>query len=99
MVDESKPNYSSIGFIFVGTSPGREKEVYEALKKFQYENTQINNINPVFGDVDLVVEISAKNYQVLGQCVSQGIRNIPGVANTKTLCGVCLDKTEAKAMQ
>ena len=96
MVEESKPKYSALGFVMVVASPGRDKEVYEALKKFQYENTQVNSVNAVLGYVDLVVEISAKDNQVLGDCVSKGIRNIPGVADTKTLCGICLDKSGTK---
>jgi DNA-binding Lrp family transcriptional regulator len=96
MVEESKLEYSVLGFIMVVASPGRDIEVYEALRKFQYKNTRVNGINAVFGDVDLVVEISAKDHQVLSDCVTKGIRNIPGIADTKTLYGLCLDKSGTK---
>ena len=74
----------SIGFILIKAAPAREHEVYTRLLKM----SQIIELEPLFGEYDLIAKIEAANFEKLGKIVTNKIRSIEGVIDTKTLTGI-----------
>ena len=62
----------------------REHEVYTRLLKM----SQIIELEPLFGEYDLIAKIEAANFEKLGKIVTNKIRSIEGVIDTKTLTGI-----------
>ena len=54
-----------VGFVLIITSPMYEHEVYMNLLR----NEKISEINPLFGEYDLIVKIDVDDYQLLGDIV------------------------------
>jgi DNA-binding Lrp family transcriptional regulator len=73
----------SIGFILIKAAPALEHEVYIKLLKVQ----QIIELQPLFGEYDLIVKIEAEDFEKLGKIVIDKIRSVKGVIDTKTLTG------------
>ena len=73
----------SIGFILIKAAPALEHEVYNKLLKVQ----QIIELQPLFGEYDIIVKIEAEDFNKLGEIVIDKIRPIKGVLDTKTLTG------------
>jgi DNA-binding Lrp family transcriptional regulator len=74
----------AIGFVLISTAPGKEHDVYNALKSIK----EIVELHPLFGEYDLIAKIDAKDFNELGKIVVDQIRNIAGVIDTKTLTGI-----------
>jgi len=72
-----------IGFVLINTAPTYEHEVYVSLCK----NERIKEINPLFGEYDLIVKVDADDFQSIGDIVINDIRSLNGVIDTKTLTG------------
>ena len=73
----------SIGFILIKAAPALEHEVYNKLSKVPL----IIELQPLFGEYDLMAKIEAENFEKLGEIVIDKIRSIKGVIDTKTLTG------------
>jgi len=73
----------SIGFILIKAAPALEYEVYNKLSKV----SQIIELEPLFGEYDLIAKIEAEDFEKLGKIVIDNIRSIKGVIDTKTLTG------------
>ena len=73
----------SIGLILIKAAPALEHEVYNKLLKVQ----QIIELQPLFGEYDLIAKIEAENFEKLGEIVIDKIRSVKGVIDTKTLTG------------
>jgi len=71
----------SIGFILIKAAHALEHEVYNKLLKVQ----QIIELQPLFGEYDLLAKIEAEDFEKLGEVVVSKIRSIEGVIDTKTL--------------
>ena len=76
----------SIGFILIKAAPALEHEVYTKLSKIQ----EIIDLQPLFGEYDLIAKIEAEDFEKLGEIVINNIRSIKGVIDTKTLTGTRL---------
>ncbi len=74
----------AVGFVLISTAPGKEHDVYNALKNIK----EIVELHPLFGEYDLIAKIDAKDFNELGKIVVDQIRNISGVIDTKTLTGI-----------
>ncbi|MEM0160297.1 MAG: Lrp/AsnC ligand binding domain-containing protein [Thermoplasmata archaeon] len=74
----------AVGFVLISTAPGKEHDVYNALKNIK----EIVELHPLFGEYDLIAKIDAKDFNELGKIVVDQIRNIAGVIDTKTLTGI-----------
>ncbi|MCD6170979.1 MAG: Lrp/AsnC ligand binding domain-containing protein [Thermoplasmata archaeon] len=72
-----------IGFVLISTAPAKEHQVYNELLKIK----EIVELHPLFGEYDLIAKIEAKDLDELGKIVVEKIREIEGVADTKTLTG------------
>jgi len=72
-----------IGFILINTTHALEHEVYNKLLKVP----EIIELHPLFGEYDLIAKIEAEDFEKLGEIVSDKIRSIKGVIDTKTLTG------------
>ena len=73
----------SIGFILIKAAPALEHEVYTKLSKIQ----EIIDLQPLFGEYDLIAKIEAEDFEKLGKIVINNIRSVKGVIDTKTLTG------------
>jgi len=73
----------SIGFILIKSAPALEYVVYNELSKKQ----EIIELQPLFGEYDLIAKIEAENLEKLGEIVIKNIRSVKGVVDTKTLTG------------
>ena len=73
----------SIGFVLIKAAPALEHEVYNKISKVP----QIIELEPLFGEYDLIAKIEAKNFEKLGEIVIDKIRSVKGVIDTKTLTG------------
>ena len=73
----------SLGFILIKASPNLEHEVYNKLLKVQ----EIIDLQPLFGEYDLIAKIEAGDFEKLGEIVINKIRSVKGVLDTKTLTG------------
>ncbi len=74
----------AVGFVLISTSPSKEHEVYEKLKKVK----EIVELHPLFGEFDMLAKIEAKDFNELGRIVVDKIRSVDGVEDTKTLTGI-----------
>jgi len=72
-----------IGFILIKAAPALEHEVYNTLLKVPL----IIELQPLFGEYDLIAKIEAENFEKLGEIVIDKIRSVKGVIDTKTLTG------------
>jgi DNA-binding Lrp family transcriptional regulator len=72
-----------VGFVLINTAPAHEHEVYNKLRREQ----QIVELNPLFGEYDLIVKIESNDFNQLGNIVLDNIRSVKGVIDTKTLTG------------
>lgn len=73
----------TVGFVLINTAPMHEHEVYMSL----CGNKRIKEVNPLFGEYDLIVKIDTDNFQSIGDIVINDIRSLDGVIDTKTLTG------------
>ena len=71
----------AMGFVLINTAPGKEADVYRALKNV----SEIKNLYPVFGDYDIVAMVEAKDSESLGRIIVSKIRSVSGITDTKTL--------------
>lgn len=72
----------SIAFVLVNVEKGNEHEVYRKLIK------DFDEVHLLFGDFNLLVRVEAKNKNDLDHKVSDKIRAVKGVTETKTLEGI-----------
>jgi DNA-binding Lrp family transcriptional regulator len=72
-----------IGFILIKAAPALEHEVYNKLLELQI----IIDLQPLFGEYDLIAKIEAEDFEKLGELVINNIRSVKGVIDTKTLTG------------
>ncbi len=73
----------SLGFILIKAAPALEHEVYNKLSKMQ----EIIELQPLFGEYDLIAKIKSVDFEKLGEMVINDIRSVKGVIDTKTLTG------------
>ncbi|HIP24947.1 MAG TPA: Lrp/AsnC family transcriptional regulator [Archaeoglobus profundus] len=71
-----------IGVTMVNVQPGKEKEVYDQIKKIKC----VKEVYHVFGQFDFVVIIHANNLSELNEAVDK-IRSVNGVIRTQTVIG------------
>ena len=75
-----------IAFVLIKCSPHREHEVYNELGRADY----IKELHPLFGEYDLIVKISVKDWNQIEDLALNKIRAIDGVVRTETLTGTRL---------
>lgn len=73
----------AIGFVLISAAPGKENQVFEALRKVP----EVVELHPLFGEYDLIAKVEATDFDALGHIVVQRIRVVDGVTETKTLTG------------
>ena len=73
----------SIGFIMINAAPALEHEVYNKLSNVK----EIVELQPLFGEYDLIAKIEVEDFEKLGKIVINDIRSVKGVIDTKTLTG------------
>jgi DNA-binding Lrp family transcriptional regulator len=78
-----KGDEMSLGFILIKAAPVLEHKVYNKLLKIQ----EIIELQPLFGEYDLIAKIEAEDFEKLGEIIITKIRSVKGVIDTKTLTG------------
>lgn len=73
----------TVAFVVINTEPGREHDVYRALRGLP----DVGELHPLFGEYDLIVKLEAPDFDALGQVIVSKIRTVPGVVSTKTFAG------------
>jgi DNA-binding Lrp family transcriptional regulator len=73
----------TVSFVLINTAPAHENEVYNKLCNVK----QIIELQPLFGEYDLIAKIESDDFNGLGNIVLNTIRSIKGVIDTKTLIG------------
>jgi DNA-binding Lrp family transcriptional regulator len=67
-------------------SPLHEYEVFDKLSKLP----EVIELQPLFGEYDLIAKIEAKDYEGIGEIIIHKIKTIDGITDTKTLTGIRL---------
>ncbi|MEC7706913.1 MAG: Lrp/AsnC ligand binding domain-containing protein [Candidatus Thermoplasmatota archaeon] len=73
----------AVGFVLITTEAGCEIEVREAVSEVDGVVGQWI----VFGPHDLFVKVEADDEAELTRCIVKGIREVPGIIETRTLIG------------
>ncbi|MGQ0534730.1 MAG: Lrp/AsnC family transcriptional regulator [Methanobacteriota archaeon] len=73
-------------FILVKTDPGSEYAVFKALDGIP----QIKEKHGLFGEYDVIAKVQVKTEDELTHLVTDQIRRVKGVAETKTFIGTKL---------
>lgn len=69
------------GFVLIKADPGQEQVVYERLLGV----TNVEEIFPLFGEWDIIVKLTARDFDAMGTTIVSKIRTIQGVVTTYTL--------------
>ena len=75
-----------LGFVLMHVSPLHEYEVFNKLSKLP----EVIELNPLFGEYDLIAKIEAEDYESIGEIILQKIKTIEGITDTMTLTGIRL---------
>ena len=73
----------AVGFVLITTKAAKEIEVFNALNKVK----EVVELYPLFGEYDLIAKIEAEDFNDLGTIVTNRIRTVEGILDTKTLAG------------
>ena len=73
-----------IGFILLTSRLSMEPQIRVKLNELQ----EVKEVHPLFGEYDLIVNVEVKDFETLGRFVTEKVRTIDGVIDTKTLSGV-----------
>ena len=73
----------AVGYVLINVAPGKEHEVYLAVKDLQH----VDDATLLFGDHDLIVKLEAESLATIAKSVVESIRQVPGIIDTKTLAG------------
>jgi DNA-binding Lrp family transcriptional regulator len=76
-------NEPAIAYILCIVEPMKEHSVYASLCK----NPVIEEVDPLFGEWDLIIKMTAENSEDFSTLVPENINNIDGILTTKTLMG------------
>jgi DNA-binding Lrp family transcriptional regulator len=71
----------TVVYILINANPEREHKIYNHLSKYP----QIVEIEPLFREFDMIVKVKTKNTKKLGDFVTNKIKSLDGVIDTKTL--------------
>lgn len=70
-------------FVLITTTPGREKEVSQALDNIKL----VTKRWMLFGEYDVIAKVEAEDEFTLTRIIVEEIRPINGIVETKTLIG------------
>ena len=70
-------------FLLINTMPGEEVNVREQVANLDC----VKGVWVVFGNFDCFVKLEADEEEELTEAIVKGIRNVPGIVDTRTLIG------------
>lgn len=73
----------AVGFVLINVRPGVERDVYDNLVQIE----EIEELQPLFGEYDLIAKVIVDDFDELSDVVFNKIRTLDGVTETKTLTG------------
>ena len=71
-------------YILIETAVGKTNEVSEALKKIEI----MKDVDTVTGPFDIIAVVEADDLPSIGDLISDGMHNIPGIVKTVTCLSV-----------
>jgi DNA-binding Lrp family transcriptional regulator len=74
----------AVGYVLITTRPAKEMTVYDQLRKCR----EVCEVHPLFGEYDIIAKIDTENTNEVGVIVTDKIRQIEGIKDTKTLLGI-----------
>jgi len=80
------------GYVMITVQPGYEMKVVEYLQMIP----EIIEINPLFGEYDIVAKVEFSHYAVLNNIVLKKIRPLVGIRDTKTMLTASFDEDGKK---
>jgi len=72
------------GYVLINTAPTMIHEVYSELLKID----GIVELEELYGEYDLIAKVEVEDFAELGRLVTDRIRAVKGVIDTKTLTGM-----------
>ena len=73
-----------VSYVLISTAPDKDHEVYDKLSKLP----DIVELHPLFGEYDLIAKLEPEDWSDVERIVTDGIRAVDGVIDTKTLIGM-----------
>jgi len=70
-----------VTYILITTSPAKEHEVYNTLRKLK----DVKEVHPLFGEYDLIVKLEEESIEKTKGIIVEEIQEIDGVMDMKTL--------------
>ena len=70
-----------LAYVLFKVASGTERDVAQKLIEFK----EVNQADIVFGEYDVIAEVTIENLEKLEEFVSQSIRNVPNVLVTSTM--------------
>ncbi len=80
-----------VSFILLNVTPSAVRDVFNALSKIP----EIVEHHTLFGEYDLIAKVECEDFATIGRIVTEGIRSIPGVIDTKTLPGISFEDDDS----
>ena len=73
----------AIGYILIKTNPAMEKRVFEEINSKKIKD--VKDCHILFGEYDLLVKLDVPHFSDISTLVTNEIRSIQGINETKTL--------------
>ncbi len=70
-----------LAYVLFKVASGAERDVAQKLIEFK----EVNQADIVFGEYDVIAEVTVQSLEKLEEFVSESIRNVPGVLVTSTM--------------
>lgn len=71
-------------YVLINVESGKDLDVFNRIRDLQHEHP-LSEIAILYGDYDLIVKIRIGRPDDLENFIFKGLRQIPGIAETKTL--------------
>lgn len=72
-----------VGYVLIDTAPKKVREAFNELVSLP----EITELHPLFGEYDFIAKIDSDDPDKIGKIVTNRIRRVDGVIDTKTLMG------------
>ena len=78
------------GYILVETEVGRTQAVGNSMRRLESDNAKVLAVDTVTGPFDVIVQLEAADFDLLGKCITEEIQKIDGIQRTTTCLSVNL---------
>ena len=78
------------GYVLIEAEVGHSKGVGEAVLALKHASARVTSVDTVTGPFDVIVQMEADDLDLLGNAITEGIQQLPGVQRTTTCLAVRL---------